>query len=109
MRMGKLQAAPFGVGRILEIGGELSVIVQWWGNASGAKASGTFRPGWVRRDNRTYYAHKKEHKDHPEWTNDHTDVPLGLSDIILKGKPEDIFTADDRFNARAREAISNAL
>jgi transposase InsO family protein len=57
---GLLQAAPFGVGRLMAIRGEFSIKVQWWGNAECAKASGTFRPAWWRkRDNCSYYAVKR--------------------------------------------------
>jgi hypothetical protein len=32
-----------------------------------------------------------------------------MSDIFLKGSPEELFGADERFRAKIREVISNAL
>ena len=90
----------------MERRGKNDIFFQWYGNKPLAEANKPFAPGWVRSDNKGYYAIRKLHASHPPWTNMDTATCVGEESSIVKGK--DIINPR-RIGVIYREKIETAL
>ena len=107
MAITETHRAPFGAGRVLQVRNSEDIVFQWIGNPR-CNPRGTWQNGWIDpKDNKGYYAKNKMHKSHSTWTNDATETPMGLSELIAKGF--DLIDSGNCFTKKARKIISNAL
>lgn len=104
------QAAPFGIGRIMEIRGPNNILIQWWGNADNARAGGTFRPGWVDiKTKGSYYSDTRGATGNRAWTSDDTATTVSSREIVLRGTKETLFNAAGYIRERVRAQIDEGI
>ena len=75
---------PFGVGRLSgrTPAGELQFV--WLSNGSD-NPKGTFQPGWLTTDGRTYYSDKRRHRNHEPYTGLSSGTIVKDADVALHG------------------------
>ena len=76
---------PFGLGKIMSINSDGSVVLQWYGNFA-MNIHSTFKPCWFQKStNQIYYASASAHPSHPPHFTDETHTSVLLSDLVTYG------------------------
>jgi hypothetical protein len=109
MAITKDHKAPFGVGQVIKVRGPNDVFIQWWGHEDKCKPKGVFKPGWVQKDNRAYFATNRYHAGDRPWTNEDSATDVRVSAIVLRGAPGEIFSSAGHFRVRVKDKLEEVL